>query len=580
MVCEARNMPLGLLAKDSIQDLEALAREADKEGSSLPFQQEPREVPADRQTDYSVAEAGSLDVSTESSNEFPIETEAPVVSFGDDYQSSAYEGFDLSYTEYSEYQELASRNSIDSSNGLSGLILGERTEKRNLFCCLFPFLRGQASIERESFEAEVSKSHHDVVKVKAVRTGPGTTEDDEMSSNSDLLGEKLTDQERQAVLARLRLAPPETTSAEANGRPPDRTKGLLNGIHRYEENGSRVDPLAPVGERPVQGILKNSTAERKVVRRNSTVSDDQSVRRRSLFPTAAYEKSRRSTNKHVSFAPMARVVNVKSKNDMAEDEKGDIWWQRSDYEDFRRCGRIITRAMLEGGSEIWLNASKSTGRPGNDSKSETGDLVATQGDKWWHTFGHSRRGLEHVVSVDEGRERQANVRKAIRAVLEEQNVQRLYKHADQEKLRSIALKNTTWARDLALAAGSSDADAVKANFAEDRKSREFYLLKMTRTATTKSGRTMPGFMSPGGKTPRTKNFQLDSHTATQIRYRSRHEEKKEISEPIHDRNSDVSASMARLAAGFTPDASEKVNMAAVLSGMGAVSKDRAGLALG
>jgi hypothetical protein len=37
-------------------------------------------------------------------------------------------------------------------------------------------------------------------------------------------------------------------------------------------------------------------------------------------------------------------------------------------------------------------------------------------DKWWHKFGHSRRGLEHVASIDEDRQRQANVRAAVKAV--------------------------------------------------------------------------------------------------------------------------------------------------------------------
>jgi hypothetical protein len=46
------------------------------------------------------------------------------------------------------------------------------------------------------------------------------------------------------------------------------------------------------------------------------------------------------------------------------------------------------------------------------------------------------------------------------------------------------LHHTHWARDLALAAGASDADAVESSFASDRRSREFYLLKLARGTST------------------------------------------------------------------------------------------------
>jgi hypothetical protein len=391
--------------------------------------------------------------------------------------------------------------------------------------------------------------------------------------------------------------------------------------------------------------------------------------------TAAEAIRRLQKPLNVSFANMARVITIKSKNDMTEEEKAGIWFQKSDYEDFRKTGRIITRAMLEGGSEIWLASSSSTissptsaiisnvpapkklvlsnstgsaGSLGSGSSSTTtqstmssvsssstisssasnasradsdpADTISATGDKWWHKFGHSRRGLEHVVSMDEGRQRQANVRNAIRAVVQEQARQRLVhrgaKPVDAEKLRSVSLQHTTWARDLALASGASDADAVLSNFDKDRKSREFFLLKMAKSnPTINRDRAIPEFMQPamraGGmlqhhtptttvrKQPTTtvgtgagSLIQLDSNTASQIAYRrSQLKSAQQVSkpadllgsarmteEPIHDEPSLSNATMKQRAAGFTPDQDDghKDDMSAVLSGMGVVRKQAAG----
>ena len=210
---------------------------------------------------------------------------------------------------------------------------------------------------------------------------------------------------------------------------------------------------------------------------------------------------------------------------------------KKDYEDFCKTGRIITKAIIAEGAvkSGWLKVSSSL-LSATSSSSSSPNGSAKEGDKWWHKFGHSRRGLEHVVSVQEGRERQINVRTAIRAVLEEQARQKMYHREDAEKLRVVALNYTSWARDLALAAGSSDADAVQTEFASDRKSREFYLLKLARTNSAKSnvsGHHVPGFMQPSlrvattpsaaiSKGPRlTQPHLLDANTAAQISFRRR-----------------------------------------------------------
>jgi hypothetical protein len=522
-------------------------------------------------------------------------------------------------------------------------------------CCLFPWLnlgnnpnsrimeedadKPAAKPQEEPKEGELAfQSAASASNTKAEKaSSPG--EDDDLSTvsvGSDRFGDKLSDKDRQAVLARLRLAQPDQTAPPGS---PDRSasgssdaatspanlakdkvqqKGLLNEIPNLHLNGSDPKSDASPGGAPKGILRRQSTCVKTTEPRTGT----DGIRRRSLFPTYETTTAKKNDN-HVQFAPMARVVTVKSQKDMSPEEKSSIWWQRWDYEDFRKTGRIITRAMLEGGSEIWLASNQSWQHSPGTSKqttlknaislsersakkngvngSETADVVESTGDKWWHKFGHSRRGLEHIASIKEGSERQANVRHAIKAVLDEQRRQKTYMRVDPEKLRMVAIHNTAWARDLALASGSSDADAVSSNFVEERKSREFYLLKMARSNNTNcSGKHVPAFMQPAMNTTITQ--QLDANTNAQIMYRRKQErmqrkEKEAASaasrsgtenaakkdkaptpakksmEPIHDPNPEEAKDLAKRAAGFSHDGAEQVNMAAVLSGMGAVPKN-------
>jgi hypothetical protein len=266
---------------------------------------------------------------------------------------------------------------------------------------------------------------------------------------------------------------------------------------------------------------------------------------------------------------------------------------------------MITKAMLEGGSEIWLATNQSWQLPNKDKQStltnafslaeqhakfQKGDISAKTKyeetrDKWWHKFGHSRRGLEHIASIDEGKQRQNNVRTALRAVIEEQRRQKLFHREDSEKLRMVSIQHTSWARDLALASGASDADAVQANFDdESRKSREFYLLKFSRSNQMKVHSTqkasVPAFMKPALAIHVQANL-LDANTVPQIRYRQTQnrrrgtvapaptEKPKVKAEPLKTNEDEKpSSSMAKQAAGFA-SGEEVGNMSHVLTGMGA-----------
>ena len=545
--------------------------------------------------------------------------------------SGQYSGFAADYDayDYDPYQ-------IHYHNTPQTLLGGQKPSSGGFLCCLFPWLRLAGDPNSRIKDTEEFSQPDDKASVpektkttdgegSTLRRSSASDIDDELSTGeasttSENLGERLSEKDRQAVLARLRLAQPDASlnspgrsssgetgdaAAEAAGGSPSSKekplgKGLLRDIPDFPPTDSQSDISTASGPK---GILKRSSM---ILKTPEPQKDSKNGARRSLFPMYETSKPKAKNPNHVKFSPMARVVTIKSQKEMTAEEKSRIWWQRWDYEDFRKTGRIITRAMLEGGSEIWLASNQSWQHQGasktatlknamtlaekGSKNSETADIIRSTGDKWWHKFGHSRRGLEHIASIKEGGERQANVRHAIKATLDEQRRQKTYLREDPEKLRMVSIHNTSWARDLALAAGHSDADAVMSEFNTERKSREFYLLKMARTnSVTSQGKHVPAFMKPAMTTFSPK---LDAHTSAQImdrRKQHRHQlsltstplasKKKDKTtsgggksmEPIHDPSNEELDSMARRAAGFSHDG-EQVNMAAVLSGMGAVPK--------
>jgi len=379
------------------------------------------------------------------------------------------------------------------------------------------------------------------------------TDDDDVTSHTsgasgdtDVYGEKLTDKDRQAVMARLRLSesknanpPPEVSTSGS-----DSSSGEVQGVHTSpapsqtkQSTGSATAAASTTGGKTkVKGILKhtakmssqeslqsapNSQGGKMATLQGKVGSPD----RRSLFPS--YSSRRQvhpdpsghdgllspESKKSVNFSPMARVVSVPSRHDMSFVDKAGVWWQRSDYDDFKKTGRIIAKAMLQGGSEIWLSSNiawekraqknkgaqtrspeydealrKYVGEQQHAGLDPTEEAAADDyGSKWWCKFGHSRRGLEHVASMDEGRHRQRNVNSAMRHILDEQRSQRLNHRRDPVKLGKVALQYTSWARDLALAAGASDADAVRTNFSRNAKDRGHYLRHGVGSAGTNTG---------------------------------------------------------------------------------------------
>jgi len=195
-----------------------------------------------------------------------------------------------------------------------------------------------------------------------------------------------------------------------------------------------------------KGILKYGGTMGSIVLATSTLSDlpgkntgTNSTGRRSLFrsaPSIERRYSIRNNEKQLRWASMARVMNVPALSDVSLIERTSVWWQRSDYEDFKKAGRIISKAMLQGGSQVWLKSSASV-RNANSKHFEE-----DHGESWWCKFGHSRRGFEHVTNLEQGKSRQRNVIQSIQAVIHEQRKQRIMQTYDRVKLASVASRYT------------------------------------------------------------------------------------------------------------------------------------------
>lgn len=272
----------------------------------------------------------------------------------------------------------------------------------------------------------------------------------------------------------------------------------MEGIKESPSESEELSPLPCYKDKPKKGILKTPAPVKTT--ENLSPKSASKCQRRSLFVNT-YQSSQRSTTEKknkVHFSPMAKVTYVTSCQEMSLLYKTFVWWQRSDFEDFKKTARIIAKAMLTGGSEIWLQTSDVWHAPrgkkdirgdaGNEDPDEAGDPAE---QKWWCRFGHSRRGLEHIVCQQEGKERQQNVALAISSVIEEYQRQKLQcgnldvqsgaarnitrPTYDDAKLANVSARYTSWARDLALAAGLADADAVANKFSSRAKPRSYFL---------------------------------------------------------------------------------------------------------
>lgn len=218
-------------------------------------------------------------------------------------------------------------------------------------------------------------------------------------------------------------------------------------------------------------------------------------------------------------------------------------------EDFEYFKNEMSSLLQDDGAsrelaEAWLEAHNKRERESQPLNNEEGrrdgeadhPIPRTGSSKsWWHDYDHSRRGLERYAPR-QARQILASYKVAVKKVLQEQQRQSLLsffcvpRARDTEKIAEVyvfdprccpdvtaillphpssAILNclifsfnryheyTAWSRDLALAAGASDADAVRTNFDDKKRhTREYYMLKQVVQSGGKVHKHMPQFMLP------------------------------------------------------------------------------------
>lgn len=239
--------------------------------------------------------------------------------------------------------------------------------------------------------------------------------------------------------------------------------------------------------------------------------------------------SRKSNNRKVYFNELKRVLHVRK---FTTQESKEIWYQREDFEYFRSEMTLLVQEDQASRelAEVWLEAhengrgtrqSSSIGSSGEEESSIVGRTHSRY--QWYHQYNHSRRGLERYASPGQARQILASYKVAVQKVLGEQHRQRLLSclclpgSQNADRIAKVYIEYTAWSRDLALAAGASDADAVRTNFDDDKRhTREYFMLKQVVACGFKVHKHMPQFMypkciTPAGYLDETESLNLDGN---------------------------------------------------------------------
>lgn len=224
-------------------------------------------------------------------------------------------------------------------------------------------------------------------------------------------------------------------------------------------------------------------------------------------------------HRKVHFSELKRVLKIRK---FTQEEAVDVWYQREDFAHFKAEMTLLIRDA-ETSKELaamWLDSEESERRRSLESSEnlndEAGKKDVSSSHKarpWWHDYDHSRRGLERYASPGQARQILASYKVALQKVFAEQRRQLLFQcflpclpvdHIQNaDRIAEIYHEYTAWSSDLALAAGASDADAVRTNFDDDtRKTREYYILKQVIRNGYRVHKHMPEFMMPKCITPK------------------------------------------------------------------------------
>uniref|UniRef100_A0A7S2SDD8 Uncharacterized protein n=1 Tax=Eucampia antarctica TaxID=49252 RepID=A0A7S2SDD8_9STRA len=661
-------MSLGF-ARDSILNLHELAKNAEKiesvpqdeDDNQFLFVEDNNDLPPEdvKNVTFKAGISYSQEIQTPKENDQNLETERiTVVENSNKTETttpkaaaiSEHSGFSYDNDAYTDYYNEGSmtywfNDPYAASYGVPQTSVLKTGKNKNIFCCLLTPWEDKddecLSDDDEENSGHLEKQAADMEGLQQNSNSQGIIESHTTNANNtnnlptpQLKSEGNISKLEINVGSAITPAPKQSETVKMGG---DGIPKSVSGLKMIANAA-----VTPESTRALKGILKHTGLKKQVpqpiqssFKKGNSNQNDNTNQRRLLFPvyepkvvSQSSENSRdsKSSPKDVTFAAMARVITIGARADMSFMGKSLIWWQRSDYEEFKKTGRIIAKAMLQGGSEIWLQTSDAWGkkqqankkilrsdteeykkalrRYGGSRELEDESDDGVHENKWWCKFGHSRRGLEHIVTAEEGRQRQKNVNMSINAVMDEQRRQRMNRSKDSKKLSQVYMNYTHWARDLSLAAGTADEHAVISNFNEAAKNRSYFLrnrIKTKNIGSVRSSLNEPSLLAI-----------LDANTPSNIFLKQQHSDQKmkNSTKSLSDDNkfsnkknkpastnktrvedSDDTASkcpgfesihdplpshedIAKKAAGFSADGECDISMSAVLSGLGTVPTNR------
>ena len=224
-----------------------------------------------------------------------------------------------------------------------------------------------------------------------------------------------------------------------------------------------------------------TTKQKKSILKTVSLTDAVSCTHPQKMPcntTSSINSSGSQKKRNVTFSSHIQESVVSTLPVLSGIPKSHFWWQGNDYMVFRKSFKIMSASSFQKRKDNWHNKD-TTSDDYYKGFNQSAFKDHKSNEKWRHKFDHSRRGIVEVVSIREFRQRQTLAVISIYSVLDEQKRQNVTNKRDIHKLAEVSMKHTRWAKDLALATGAANADALEqeSNFdsAPTAKSREEHL---------------------------------------------------------------------------------------------------------
>ena len=274
-------------------------------------------------------------------------------------------------------------------------------------------------------------------------------------------------------------------------------------------------------KKPLRGIIRKGSKYAQLAP-GLNAKQRKSLRPALYRPRSRMNHQSSSANKqpkHVRFSPTKTEVRICPLYKMTPEERAQTWWSSEEFDNIKRSMLVLIQpSEIEHLCQTWLAADtenmQKNKKIDDDTATEKKDNVGSK--SWWHKYGDSRRGLERYADKN-NMQILDSYQEAVFQVLLEQERQRRQcecwwpfdtasfddkRREEAEKIAKIYMEYTAWSRDLALASGASDADAVLCDFDDSkRKSREYFLLRQIYQNRGRVHRNMPDFMAPRGFQP-------------------------------------------------------------------------------